>query len=169
MPTSFDLHFKVAGFDLTAAGTEAIADMRLAGDKVRRFPRRTRRRFPPSCSARAHWSSTSPPSHIRAPQVDVGFEGQIRYPAVLGADKATGTIAFRARNFDQTTAAALKVAAGPEEEKKLIPVIAMVKGLAKTDPDGVMTWVCEIGDDRILKVNGMSLGVNGALLGKVPY
>ena len=63
----------------------------------------------------------------------------------------------------------MKVAAGPEGEKKLIPVIAMVKGLAKTDPDGVMTWVCEIGDDRILKVNGMSLGVNGALLGKVPY
>jgi hypothetical protein len=48
---------------------------------------------------------------------------------------------------------------GPEGEKKLIPVIVMVKGLAKTDP-GVMTWVCEIGDDRILKVNGMSLGVN---------
>ena len=41
----------------------------------------------------------------------------------------------------------------------MIPVIVMVKGLAKTDP-GVMTWVCEIGDDRILKVNGMSLGVN---------
>ena len=168
VPTSFDLGFKVAGFDLTAAGTEAIADMHLAGDGS-----------PVSAEDEAKISAkllgAGPlvidiaSSHIRAPQLDVGFEGQIRYSDVLGAGKATGTIAFRARNFEQTTATALKVAAGPEGEKKLIPVIAMVKGLAKTDPDGVMTWVCEIGDDRILKVNGMSLGVNGALLGKVPY
>jgi hypothetical protein len=40
----------------------------------------------------------------------------------------------------------------------LVPLVAMVKGLAKSDPDGVMTWVCEIGDDRVMKVNGLPLG-----------
>jgi len=30
--------------------------------------------------------------------------------------------------------------------------------VAKSDPDGVMTWVCEIGDDRVMKVNGLPLG-----------
>ncbi|HEY3719245.1 MAG TPA: caspase family protein [Roseiarcus sp.] len=168
VPTSFDLRFKVAGVDLTAAGTEAIADMHLAGD-VPPVSAEDEAKISAKLLGAGPLVIDIPSSHIRAPQLDLGFEGQIRYPDVLGAGKATGTIAFRAHNFDQTTAAALKVAAGPEGEKKLIPVIAMVKGLAKTDPDGVMTWVCEIGDDRILKVNGMSLGVNGALLGNVPY
>jgi hypothetical protein len=40
----------------------------------------------------------------------------------------------------------------------LLPVVAMAKGLAKADPDGVLTWVGELGDDRIMKVNGLPLG-----------
>lgn len=156
VPSSFDLGFKVTGFDLTAAGTEAIADMHLAGDGP-----------PLSQDDKAKISAkllgAGPviidisSSHVLAPQLDVSFEGQIRY---LGP-QSTGTVTLHARNFDQAAAAALK-AAGPEGEKKLVPVIAMAKGLAKTDPNGVMTWVGEIGDDHVMKVNGLPLG-------KAPY
>jgi hypothetical protein len=151
VPTSFDIGFKVSGFDLTAAGAEAITDLHLAGDA-------------PPISAEdkgkvaAKLLGAGPlivdisSSHIRAPQLDLSFEGQIRY---VGA-KATGKITVHARNFDQTTAA-LK-ALGPETERQLVPVIAMAKGLAKTEPDGVLTWVGELGDDRIMKVNGLPLG-----------
>jgi hypothetical protein len=151
VPTSFDVGFKVSGFDLTAAGTEAIADMHLAGDA-------------PPISAEdkgkvaAKLLGLGPliidisSSHVRAPQLDLSFEGQIRY---VGA-KATGKITLHARNFDQTTAA-LK-ALGPDTERQLVPVVAMAKGLAKIEPDGVLTWVGELGDDRIIKVNGLPLG-----------
>ena len=151
VPTSFDVGFKVSGFDLTAAGAEAITDMHLAGDA------------PPiseedKAKVSAKLLSVGPvvidisSSHVRAPQLDVSFEGQIRYDG----PKATGKITVHARNFDQTTAA-LK-AFGPDTERQLVPVVAMAKGLAKTDPDGVLTWVGELGDDRIMKVNGLPLG-----------
>ena len=32
---------------------------------------------------------------------------------------------------------------GPEVEKKIAPVLAMAKGLAKTESDGALTWVGE--------------------------
>jgi hypothetical protein len=152
VPTSFDLGFKVSGFDLTAAGTEAIADMHLAGDAPP-IAQDDEAKVSAKLQSAGPVVIDIPSSHIRAPQLDVSFEGQVHY---LGP-KSTGTITVHARNFDQTTAAALK-AGGPEGEKKLVPLVAMVKGLAKSDPDGVMTWVCEIGDDRVMKVNGLPLG-----------
>jgi hypothetical protein len=151
VPTSFDVGFNVSGFDLTAAGAEAIADLHLAGDA-------------PPISAEdkgkvaARLLGAGPliidisSSHVRAPQLDLSFEGQIRY---LG-NKPIGKITVHARNFDRT-AAALK-AFGPETERQLVPVIAMAKGLAKIEPDGVLTWVGELGEDRVMKVNGLPLG-----------
>ncbi|HEY3720904.1 MAG TPA: hypothetical protein VGL41_12285 [Roseiarcus sp.] len=152
VPTSFDLGFKVTGFDLTAAGTEAIADMHLAGDAPP-IAKEDEDKVSAKLQSAGPVIIDIPSSHILAPQLDVSFEGQVHY---LGP-KSTGTITVHARNFDRTTAAALK-AGGPEGEKKLVPLVAMVKGLAKTDPDGAMTWVCEIGDDRVMKVNGLPLG-----------
>jgi hypothetical protein len=151
VPTSFDVGFKISGFDLTAAGAEAVTDMHLAGDAPL-----ISNEDKPKISAKL--LSAGPviidiaPSHIRAPQLDLSFEGQIRYLD----NKATGKITLHARNFDQTTAA-LK-AFGPETERQLVPVVAMAKGLAKVEPDGELTWVGELGDDRIMKVNGLPLG-----------
>ena len=123
VPTSFDLGFKVSGFDLTAAGTEAIADMHLAGDAPP-IAAEDEAKVSAKLQSGGPVVIDIPSSHIRAPQLDVSFEGQVHY---LGP-KSTGTITVHARNFDQTTAAALK-AGGPEGEKKLVPLVAMVKGL----------------------------------------
>ena len=60
------------------------------------------------------------------------------------------------RNFDNTVTALKGL--GPDTEKKMVPALAMAKGLAKTDPDGALTWVGEIGADRVMKVNGLPLG-----------
>ena len=37
-------------------------------------------------------------------------------------------------------------------------MLAMAKGLAKTDGDGSLMWVGEIGADGVMKVNGLPLG-----------
>jgi hypothetical protein len=70
--------------------------------------------------------------------------------------KPTGSVTIHLKDFDKTMAAVK--AAGPEIEKQAAPVIAMAKGLAKTDPDGTLTWVAEAGADGSIKVNGLPLG-----------
>jgi hypothetical protein len=151
VPTSFDLNVKLSGFDLTAAGEEAIADAHLAGED------------PPisnedGAKISARLIGQNPlvidigASHIKAPLLDATFEGQIRYLR----SKPTGKIILHMRDFDKSIAA-LKVL-GPEAERKMVPVAAMAKGLAKSEPDGTLTWVCEIGADSVMKVNGLPLG-----------
>ena len=39
-----------------------------------------------------------------------------------------------------------------------VPVLAMAKGLAKTEGDGALTWVGELGADGAMTVNGLPLG-----------
>ena len=92
------------------------------------------------------------PSHIVAPLLDISFEGHIVYKGA----KPTGKLTVHMRNFDKTQAA-LKTL-GPEVEKKVAPMLAMAKGLAKTDGDGSLVWVGEIGADGVMKVNGLPLG-----------
>jgi hypothetical protein len=151
VPTSFDIGFKVSAFDLTAAGAEAIADMHLAGDA-------------PPISAEDDakvWAKLIgagpvlievPPSHVVAPQLDIAFEGQVRYQS----DKPTGTFTVHMRNFDKTMAALKNLGAAAEGE--IIPFLAIAKGMAKTEGDGALTWVGELGADGMMEINGLPLG-----------
>jgi hypothetical protein len=151
VPTSLDIGFKASGFDFAAAAAEAIADMHLAGDGP-----------PLSEEDRAKvWAKLLgpgplvidvPPSHVVAPHLDIAIEGQVRYVA----GKPTGSLTLHMRNFDNTFAALKGL--GPEAERKLVPVLAMAKGLAKTEGDGALTWVGELGADGAMKVNGLPLG-----------
>jgi hypothetical protein len=151
VPTSLDIGFKASGFDFAAAAAEAIADIHLAGDGP-----------PLSPDDRAKvWGKLVgpgplvidvPPSHVVAPHLDIAIEGQIRY---IGG-KPTGSLTLHMRNFDGTFAALKNL--GPEAERKLVPVMAMAKGLAKTEGDGALTWVGELGADGAMKVNGLPLG-----------
>ena len=151
IPTSFDVGAKVGGFDATAAGIEAINDMHLAGDGD---PIST------ADSAKVMAKLTSvgpvtidiPSSHVVAPKLDVTFEGKITYDK----GKPAGMLKVRVKDFDKTIAAAK--ALGADAEKQIVPVAAMAKGLAKTEADGTLTWVAEVGADKVIKVNGLPLG-----------
>ena len=150
-PTSFAVGFRASGFDVAAASAEMIADLHLAADG-------------PAISsddmAKIRAKLIGPegividiePSHIVAPLLDVSFEGHVVYKGA----KPTGKLTVRMRNFDKTQAA-LKTL-GPEVERKVAPMLAMAKGFAKTDSDGSLTWVGEIGADGVMKVNGLPLG-----------
>ncbi|MGD0763654.1 MAG: hypothetical protein ABR929_10815 [Roseiarcus sp.] len=151
VPTSFDIGFKVSGFDLTAAGAEAIADMHLAGDAPP-ISEEDNAKFWAKAIRAGPLVVDVPPSHIVAPQLDIAFEGQVRYQS----DKPTGTFTVHMRNFDKTMAALKGL--GPEAEAKLIPFLAMAKGLANTEGDGALTWVGELGADGMMRVNGLPLG-----------
>jgi hypothetical protein len=157
-PTSFAIGFRASGFDVAAAGAEAIADLRLAGDGPV---------ISPDDGAKIRAKLIGPngivvdpagivvdiePSHIVAPLFDISFDGQIVYKGA----KPTGKLTVHMRDFDKTQAA-LKTL-GPEVEKKIAPALAMARGLAKADGDGSLVWVGEIGADGVMKVNGLPLG-----------
>jgi hypothetical protein len=151
VPTSFDVGFKVSGFDLTAAGAEAVADMHLAGDAPPISKEDGDKVWAKLIGAGPVLINVAP-SHIVAPQLDISFQGQVRYQGA----KPQGTFTVHMRNFDQTQAALKGL--GPDAEKKMVPVLAMAKGLAKTEGDGSLTWVGELGADGMMKINGLPLG-----------
>ena len=150
-PTAFSIGFRASGFDVASASAEMVADLHLAGDGPA---------IAPDDAAKIRAKLIGPdgvvidiePSHIVAPLFDISFEGHIVYKGA----KPTGKLTVHMRNFDKTQAA-LKTL-GPDVEKQVAPALAMAKGLAKTDGDGSLTWVGEIGADGVMKVNGLPLG-----------
>ena len=60
------------------------------------------------------------------------------------------------RDFDKTAEAVQGL--GPQAAQQMTPVIAMAKGLGKAGPEGSLVWVCSVGPDHVMKVNGLPLG-----------
>src|SRR6185437_4353395 len=148
-PSKIDVAATVKGVDLAAAANEWISDLSLAGegpilsednaDKVE-----------------AALLSSGPirielaPSHVVAPALDADFSGVIH----LDHDKPTAAISVHMRGFDITMAAVK--ALGPDIAAKALPGLA--KGLGKTESDGSLSWLVELGADRSIKVNGIPFG-----------
>jgi hypothetical protein len=150
-PTAFAIGFRASGFDVASASAELVADLHLAGDGPA---------IAPDDATKIRAKLIGPdgvivdiePSHIVAPLLDVSFEGHIVYKGT----KPTGRLTVHMRNFDKTQAA-LKTL-GPDIQKTVAPLLAMAKGFAKTDGDGSLVWVGEIGADGVMKLNGLPLG-----------
>jgi len=151
IPTSFDIGFKLTGFNLNAGATVAVENMHLAPDAPPAGPM-------DSGKAMIRMLADGPvklvvaPTHVVAPKLDLTLEGQGDYH--LGG-KIAGKFIIHMRNFDQTVAATKGL--GEDQQKKLVPVLAMAKGLGKTEGDS-LAWEVEIGPDSTIKVNGLPLG-----------
>ena len=147
-PTSFTFGVKVSGFDVDTAAKKLIAAMHLAGDG-------------PVVDADV-WKAMMvvdnsplvidlPPSHISAPKLDFGYQGQIR----LVDGKPQGKVTLFARQFDATAAA---IAAVPDVGADAAQPLALAKGLGKDEGDGALSWTVEIAADGTISVNGAPMG-----------
>lgn len=150
-PTSADIGFRASGFDVAAASAEAIADLRLAGDGPP-LPPEARAKIWAKLVGAGPVTIEVPLSHIAAPRVDISIEGRVRYQD----GRPTGSFTVHMRDFDNTITALKGL--GPAVERKIVPMLGLAKGLAKTEGDGALTWVGEIGADGVMKVNGLPLG-----------
>jgi len=151
IPTAFDIGFKASGFDVPAAAQEWFADAHFDGDK-------------PVVSnddqskVMAKLVRGKPivvdilPSHITGPSLNLAFEGKV----TIDNTQPVGSITIQVKNFDQTAQAVQQL--GPQAEQQLVPVIAMAKGLGKPGTDGALVWVCDLGRDHVIKINGLPLG-----------
>jgi hypothetical protein len=151
VPTSFDIGFKASGFDLPGAAQEWFADAHLDGDGPV-LTKEAQDRFGAKFVHGKPIVIDILPSHIVGPSLNLAFQGKV----TIDNTQPTGSITIQVPNFDQMAQAAQGL--GPQAEQKLVPMIAMVKGLSKAGPDGALIWVCDIGRDHVMKVNGLPLG-----------
>jgi len=150
-PTKVDVGVRFGGYDLNSGVNAAIDEMRLAGeDSI--FAKDAAPRIAAKFKGAGPLVVEISPSHIVAPQFDLAFEGKITYDGA----KPVGTVTVHAKNFDKTVAA-LK-ALGPLASPQMLGGLTMAKGLAKTESDGTLTWIGEMGADGQMKVNGLPLG-----------
>jgi hypothetical protein len=151
IPTSFDIAFQATGFDIASASQEWFADAKLDGDGPV-LSEEDRAKVSEKLTQSRPIVVDIKPSHIAAPSLDIALEGKV----IIDKGKPSGTVTIRVRDFDKTAQAVQ--ALGQEAQQKLVPMIAMAKGLGKQNPDGTMVWVGELGRDRVRKINGLPLG-----------
>jgi hypothetical protein len=150
-PSKIDLAFTVKGINLAAAAAQAIDSLHLGGPGPAISE-------PDSAKVSAALLGAGPmkiviaPSHVVAPAIDVDVQGEVRY----AVGKPSGAVTVRMRNFDKTMSAIEGL--GPAAAGKALPLVAMAKGLAKTEPGGTLSWLIEVDADRSIKVNGLPLG-----------
>ena len=150
-PSKIDISAKLKGIDITAAANEWISDLSLQGDGPLLSDDNAEK-------VEAAFISAGPvqielaPSHVIAPAVDVDVAGLIR----LDKAKPTAAITIHARSFDKTMAAVKDL--GPDIAGKAMPGLALAKGLGKSESDGSLSWLVELGADRSMKVNGIPFG-----------
>jgi hypothetical protein len=150
-PSKIDVSAGFKGIDIAAGAREAIADMRLQGDGPIISEE-------DAAKVEAALLSADPvriefaPSHIQAPALDADFAGVVRYEH----GRASAAMTIHMRGFDKTMAAVK--AMGPEIMAKAMPMLALAKGLGKSESDGSLSWVVELDADRSMKVNGIPFG-----------
>jgi hypothetical protein len=150
-PSKIDLTATVKGIDIAAGAHEAIADMRLGGLGPALSDEDSAKVAQALLSA-GPLELDLAPSHVVAPAIDADLQGVMRWEV----GKPSGEMTIRMRGFDKTMAAVK--ALGPDVAVKSLPGLAMAKGLAKTESDGSLSWLVELGPDRSIKVNGIPLG-----------
>jgi hypothetical protein len=150
-PSKIEVSASFKGIDLAAGASEAIADMRLQGDGPLISEE-------DAAKVEAALLSADPvriefaPSHIQAPALDADFVGVVRYEH----GRVSAAMTIHMRGFDKTMAAVK--AMGPDIMAKAMPMLALAKGLGKSESDGSLSWVVELDADRSMKVNGIPFG-----------
>jgi hypothetical protein len=151
-PSKIDVAATIKGVDLAAAANEWISDLSLQGDG----PLITDQ---DADKIEAALLSAGPirievaPSHVLAPAVDADFAGVVRLDH---GKPAAAAMTVHMRGFDKTMAAVK--ALGPEVAAKVMPALALAKGLGKSESDGSLSWLVELDANRSMMVNGIPFG-----------
>jgi hypothetical protein len=150
-PSRIDLSATLKGIDISAAAKQAISVLHLEGPGPV-ISDVDAAKVSAALLGAGPLRIVVAPSHVAAPAIDADLQGEMRY----AAGKPSGSMTVRMRSFEKTMAAIKGL--GPDVATKTLPAFAMAKGLAKTESDGSLSWVVEVGDDRSIKVNGFPLG-----------
>ncbi len=90
------------------------------------------------------------PSHLTAPSLDMGVEGEL----LIKQPTPEAHFTFTAKNFDKTLELAKLVSEISPEAAQAPMIAAFVKGLAKDGPDGQLIWKVDLSPDGAVQVNG---------------
>ena len=150
-PSKFDVTATLKGVDLSAAANTWIDALNLKGDGEVMTEQ-------DADKVEAALLSAGPirieiaPSHLIAPAIDADFNGVVR----MDHGKPDVAMSVHMRGFDKTMAAVK--ALGPDIAAKVMPPLALAKGLAKSESDGSLSWLVQLTPDRSMMVNGIPFG-----------
>ncbi|MBV1703576.1 MAG: DUF2125 domain-containing protein [Hyphomicrobiales bacterium] len=151
-PTEFSMGAKVSGYDARAGWHYVVdhVDFTRPEPLTKAQQAEAAKAFLPNGTIKIDL----PPGHVKSPKLDLSFDGAL-ISSAGGAGPPTGDLHLHARDFDGTIAA-LK-AAGPAVPPQALAGIALMKGLAKTETDGSLSWDVRLGDGGSVTVNGTKL------------
>ena len=150
IPVSFSFGFKATGFDVEAGVQEWLADAKLDGDGPALSKEDQAKVGEKFVGGRPILVEIEP-SHLVTPDLDLAFDGKI---TIEGSER-TGTVKITLRDFAKTEQAL--EALPPQMAQQMTPALAMAKGLATAQPDGSLVWICTVGHDHMVKVNGLPI------------
>jgi hypothetical protein len=92
-------------------------------------------------------------SRLTSPNLDLAFEGAL----ALTPPKPSGKLEVAADGLDKALAVIGKAAESAPGLQKAMLGLTLMKGLAKTDADGKLTWEVALDADGAVSVNGMAM------------
>ena len=148
VPTALDLHLSVDGFHAAEAAVEAVNATDLAKTVVITTDQK-------AAVSHTLWPGdgtvTLAPSRLTTAMLDLRMDGRASFaPAFAGRVTVTGT------GLDKEIAALQALAATDPGAGQVLGPLVLAKNLAKSNPDGSLTWLIEFGGGPV-KVNGAPL------------
>ena len=150
IPSSFQFGVKATGFDVDAAVQEWLADAKPDGDAPL-LSKEDQDKVGQKLVGGRPILVEIEPSRLVGPNADLAFEGKM----VIDNGDRTGTLKITLRDFAKLEASLQTLP--PQLAQQATPALAMAKGLATAQPDGSLVWVCSVGHDHMIKVNGLPI------------
>jgi hypothetical protein len=150
IPSSFHFGFKATGFDIEAATQEWLADAKPDGDGAM-LSKEDQDKVTQKLVGGRPILFEIEPSRLVGPNADLAFEGKF----TIDNGERTGTLKITLRDFAKLEASLQTLP--PQLAQQVTPALAMVKGLATAEPDGSLVWICSVGHDHMIKVNGLPI------------
>ena len=154
LPTDIDLNFGGANIDLDSMAKKAIEAFDLNRD--------------PPLSAefgdqlKADFMAKTPKvvighSTVKNKDMEIALEGEMTFPGQAPEMKPDANLTVDVAGFDKVVANLQEAAKSEPEVGQYVPAALMVKGFAKTLPDGRLEWVVNTKADGSVTVNGVML------------
>ncbi|SDA41802.1 hypothetical protein [Mesorhizobium qingshengii] len=96
-------------------------------------------------------------STVKNKDMEIALEGEMTFPGQAPEMKPDANLTVDVAGFDKVVANLQEAAKSEPEVGQYVPVALMVKGFAKTLPDGRLEWVVNTKADGSVTVNGVML------------
>lgn len=153
LPQALDIQFGVPGMDFAAFGEELMkVDLTTSTDEGEASGRQAAEKLFPGGIFKVDFPKVSAKSGV----YDVEVSGELEGRTDKKKDYRLKAL-FVARDYDKTIAAVQELAKTKPDLTQVSFGLMMIKGFAKTDPDGTQRWDVAVASDGSVNINGQQI------------